>query len=111
MLNCKGNDKKDGPYTTGECPTIELALKELQLHIETFHERDLKKVLKCSLVDCSYETELLPNDSAVECLKLHVTLHHSNPSKEPKINLSRLSKENSINGFQLQQAFLITLEI
>ena len=40
MAGCLGDDKKLGPYTTGECQTIELALKELQLLIDTYHEND-----------------------------------------------------------------------
>ena len=76
MNGCRGDASKSGPYVTGECPTIELALKELQIHIDTYHEHDLKKTLKCSVPNCDFETEFLPNEAAVECLKMHVNLYH-----------------------------------
>ena len=76
MNGCHGDASKSGPYVTGECPTIELALKELQIHIDTYHEHDLKKTLKCSVPNCDFETEFLPNKAGVECLKMHVNLHH-----------------------------------
>ena len=84
MEGCQGDDKRAGLYITGECPTIELALKELQLHVNTYHARDLKKILKCSFPDCQYQTEFLPDESAVECLKLHVNLHHQ-PKEEKRV--------------------------
>ena len=73
---CLGNDKKDGPYLTGECQTIELALKELQIHLDSYHENDAKKTMKCEVPDCVFDTELLPDELAFERLKLHVDMQH-----------------------------------
>ena len=82
MSGCQGNEQKNGPYTTGECPTIELALKELQIHIDTFHENNHKKSLKCFKAGCEFEAKFVPNSSAVELLKLHVSLHHQVKEEE-----------------------------
>ena len=76
MSGCLGDASKTGPYVTGECQTIELALRELQIHIDTYHEKDLKKSLKCEEHECPFETEYLPNDSAMERLKLHISMKH-----------------------------------
>ena len=61
---------------TGECQTIELALKELQIHLDSYHENDAKKTMKCEVPDCVFETELLPDELAFERLKLHVDMQH-----------------------------------
>ena len=84
MVGCMGDEKKAGPYTTGECPTIELALKELQIHIETYHERDRKKKLKCTMDDCRFETEYLPDDAAIEHLRIHVNSRHQPKLETPE---------------------------
>ena len=82
MSGCLGDKKKNRPYVSGECQTIELALKEWQLHIETYHEKDLKKRLKCEVPNCAFETEYLPNDSAMERIKLHTSISH-----QPKVEV------------------------
>ena len=81
-----------GPYVTGECPTIELALKEMQMHLETYHESDFKKSLRCFVQGCTFETELLPNESAVEYLKIHVNICHQKDIK-PKTKVKSDSDE------------------
>ena len=46
ISGCTGNDQGSGPYTTRECQTIELALRELQIHIDTFHENKTRRSQK-----------------------------------------------------------------
>ena len=87
MNGCLGDVSKTGPYVTGECQTIELALKELQIHIDTYHEKDLKKRLKCEFPSCDFETEFLPNEAAMERLKLHASIQHSPKLETPENNL------------------------
>ena len=76
MSGCLGDDKKTGPYTTGECQTIELALKELQIHLDTYHIKDLKKSIKCEVAECRFETDYLPDELALERLKIHINMMH-----------------------------------
>ena len=35
---------------------------------------------------CTFETEFLPNEAAVECLKIHVNLHHHRTEEKPSTN-------------------------
>ena len=96
MNGCLGDVSKTGPYVTGECQTIELALKELQIHIDTYHEKDLKKQLKCEFPSCDFETEFLTNKAAMERLKLHASIQHSPKLETPENHLeTRGENENN----------------
>ena len=93
MSGCLGDGKNSGPYITGECQTIELALRELQIHIDTYHMNERKKRLKCDFSGCDFETEVLPDEGAIEHLRIHTNLKH-NPKIEPGENASSNSREN-----------------
>ena len=81
MNGCLGDVSKTGPYVTDECQTIELALKELQIHIDTYHEKDLKKRLKWEFPSCFF---VLLGNSFVECHKETMLSQFRNFSSQAK---------------------------
>ena len=67
--DCQGGE--DGSrFKTKECPTIELALRELELHVNNFH------VTEMSCQKCDFKTPKGKPDNVMLLMQAHVSAEH-----------------------------------